>query len=296
MRALIATVLFAFALASGSSAPAATLDRVRQEGLVRCGGPIGPGVAYPSPDGAWHGLLIDVCRAVAVAALGSDAKIVFRSYLRDADDVAAPSAIDDIAFLASDDLLDGMLPGPAVVYRTVRIMVLDHSPVHDVTQLGDGGVCFEPGSAADRALEAYFAAHRLALHPMPFQETDEMRDAFIGGRCEALAGNMTEIAAFRRQADDRYRILPEILAAIPVLAASRVDDPNWGAVIRCTFETLLHQQVTPPAMGLRAGWQDRVIKQVGDYEAIIRSNLDMTEVGGITLDTASATRRGATGP
>ena len=50
---------------------AATLDEVKERGSLRCGvnGEV-PGLSYRDEGGAWSGLDVDFCRAVAAAVLG----------------------------------------------------------------------------------------------------------------------------------------------------------------------------------------------------------------------------------
>ncbi len=68
------------ALALPLAARAATLDRVRSEGVLHCGAPVRPALAWPARDDSWNGLEFDLCRAIAVAVLGQDAKIDFHGY------------------------------------------------------------------------------------------------------------------------------------------------------------------------------------------------------------------------
>ena len=275
------------ALLSGRAA-AAPLDRVRAAGVVACGGVAAPGLAYPETDGAWHGLYVDLCRAVATAVLGSPDRIRFRPYAHDADFAQS----DDIAFLSLGDMvahdrLDALLPGPAIFYRTIGLMVPADSAARDAAGLGDGGICVEPGSIADRALDAYFPAHHLALHLMPFQEAEEMADAMADGRCAAVADEASALAGFGDGAP--FRLLPDVLAAAPVLAASPIADGRWAAVISWTVATLLRAEangaapaadapmaglpIVAASLGLADGWQARVVTAVGDYGTIFRRNL-----------------------
>ena len=110
------------------------LDRVRQSGIVHCGAPVRPGLAIPDRDGNWHGLDVDMCRAVAVAVLGPAAKIDFHPYAsmtRTFD--AVRSGQDDISFLTASEILaeralPAVLPGPPVFFLTTSMLVLAASP------------------------------------------------------------------------------------------------------------------------------------------------------------------------
>ena len=53
-----------------------TLEMAKQRGYITCGVSTGiPGFSYPDNNGRWSGLDVDVCRAVAAAALGSASQV-----------------------------------------------------------------------------------------------------------------------------------------------------------------------------------------------------------------------------
>ena len=79
------------AATSGAAAPASrvqaedegaratpTLDGVRRKGFVQCGVTTGvAGFSSLDKQGQWHGLDVDVCRAIAAAVLGDASKVRF---------------------------------------------------------------------------------------------------------------------------------------------------------------------------------------------------------------------------
>ncbi len=262
---------------------------------MTCGGIVRPGLMFPGDGERWYGLDVDICRAVAAAVLGDAEKIAVHPYLHDADYAAARQGADDLVFLTATELignrlLDALLPGPTVFFKTFGLMVPEGSPVQRAGDLGELGVCLEPGTETDRAMVAYFAAQGFALHQQPFQEADEMLDAFEDGKCGALAAEVTTLAAVRaRSNQEDYRILADVADISPVVAASPIDDGRWAAVIAWTVDTLIRAEAAGaklPAggrlaglpidaawLGLAPGWQNRVLSAVGDYGAIYRRNL-----------------------
>src|SRR5215470_458825 len=77
-RLLMPLILIALgAMATAPAEAGADLDRVRQRGILRCGvqAPSNPGFGVNSPDGSWSGFNVDICRAVAVTALGDPSKV-----------------------------------------------------------------------------------------------------------------------------------------------------------------------------------------------------------------------------
>ena len=293
-RLLLALACCALPLAARAGA---VLDRVRAEGVVHCGATIRPGLAFPARDGTWHGLEVDVCRAVAVAVLGQRARVEFHAYTQqDSSYDPVRRGGDDLAFLTASEilsakLLSNVLPGPPVFYATSAVMVLNQSPAHDVADLEDKLVCAEPGTGPERSLIAWFKARHLRLHFFMFQEPDEMLDAFYGGRCDAIANEATSLAAIGLQADadgHEARLLPEPLAAVPVMPATPRGDDDWTAIVAWTVQTLIRGEtlgtdgpgggpeplpLAGPALGLGANWQADVLRTVGDYGAIYDRNL-----------------------
>jgi general L-amino acid transport system substrate-binding protein len=273
------------------------LDRIRAEGVVHCGAAIRPGLAFPAQDGTWHGLEVDVCHAAAVAALGPQAKTEFHAYtLQDSSYDPVRHGEDDLSFLTASEmlaaqLLQAILPGPPVYYSSSGILVLDGSPARHVADLAGKRICAEPGTGPERSLTAWFAAHHLPLHFFMFQESDEMLDAFYAGRCEAVAHDMVNLAAIRLQASEdghEARLLPEPLAAVPVMAATPRGDDDWSAAVAWTVETLIRAEtlgtdgpgggpeplpLAGKALGLAPTWQADVVKAVGSYAEIYKRNL-----------------------
>ncbi len=272
-------------LALPHAAHAATLDRVRSEGVLRCGAPIRPGLAWPAQDSSWHGLTVDLCRAIAAAVLGKDAKIDFHGY---ALPTSADPARDEVVFLSASDMLAGHLlgsvaPGVPVFYSTDAVMVLDGSPARRVADLADKPICVEPGTGPERALTAWAHAHEFHLNVFMFQEADEMQDAYYGGRCAAIVHHAPNLAALALQAEaDGHpsRLLPDALSAVPIFAATGRADGDWASVVAWTMHTVLQAEMRDAPLplaggdlGLAADWQIQALAAAGSYADIYRRNL-----------------------
>ena len=282
-RPVLAAFLAAgsLALPAGTAHAGALLDRVRAEGTLHCGAAIRPGLAFPAPDGQWHGLEVDICRAAATAVLGPQARTEFHAYSLQASSYGpVKRGEDELSFLTLSEMLYGgvlgsVLPGPPVYYATSGVMVMDGSPARHLADLAGTRICAEPGTGPERSLNDYFAARRWALNFSMFQESDEMLDAFYGERCESIANETTSLAAIRLQAEQdghAARILPEPLAAVPIMAATPRGDDAWSAIVGWTVQTLVRGEtlaaggpgggtvplpLADPALGLPKGWAGR---------------------------------------
>ncbi|MCZ8148874.1 MAG: transporter substrate-binding domain-containing protein [Roseomonas sp.] len=81
MRVAAATAALLLSATTASAQPAEpgpTLSQVRQRGTLVCGIPPGvPGFGAQAAGGAWQGIEVDVCRAIAAAVLGDAQRASF---------------------------------------------------------------------------------------------------------------------------------------------------------------------------------------------------------------------------
>ena len=118
-----------------------------------------------------------------------------------------------------------------------------------------------------------------------------MVDAYAAQNCQAIVGEITDLAAIRDEEEVRHlasRILPETLADFPVIAATGTVDAKWSSLVAWTVYALIsgERQESPwyaggagampvdaPELGLTEGWQRAVLGAVGNYGEIFRRNL-----------------------
>ena len=296
MRRLTTPVLAVLGLAFAPAASAGpVLDRIRAEGVVRCGGVERPGLIAIADGGKATGLELDLCRAIASVVLGPDGRLEFRRYDSDKAFAQARAGADDVSFLTGAEIVDNrlagrLIPGPIVFLESTAIMVPRDSPVRHVEELAGQPICYALGAAAQRHLEAWFAARRLSFIRMGFQEDVEMNDGYAVHYCKGLAGETTTLAQTRggRTAPSGDRLLPEPLAAFPILATTGVGDGEWAAIVAWTIHTLMRAEtprsdwaaggvdslrIDAPELGLGLGWQNKLVALVGSYAAIFERNL-----------------------
>ena len=290
MAAGRALILFLAAVAlSCQPAHAGRLDRVKAAGVVHCGATQRPGLFEVAADGAARGLLVDLCRAIGVAAAGPATGAVMSVYDADASYDALRAGRDDVFFLTGSEIVDhklaGMiLPGPIAYTESSAAMVPEASPARTLRDLAGQPICFLQGEAPHRHLEAYFAARRLPFVRMGYQEPDELYDAFAAWACAAYVGEATRLARQRRGA----RILDEKLASFPIAAATGLEDGRWAALVAWTLMVLTDADrpkqdwaaggldalpIDLSALGLAQDWRQNVLAATGGYAEILRRNL-----------------------
>ena len=286
----------AIVLALCSSAHAGPiLDRVKSEGVIRCGGVPRPGLLRQSPDRAPSGLYLDLCRAVGAAVLGPQGKIEFRRYDTDAAFVRVANGADDLFFLDGSEIADHRLAGvatlgPAVYFVAAAAMVHGAGPVRQLSDLKAKSICFYQGDDAHLMLEASMAARRLDFVRMGYMEYGELRDAYSAGVCDAQVGESGDLAAARLEEHGAplSRILAEPLGAFPVFALTPASDPQWSAIVAWAIYALERAELPATAwtaagleslavegrdLGLPDDWAKRVVGAAGSYAAIYARNL-----------------------
>jgi general L-amino acid transport system substrate-binding protein len=282
-----ACILLATLLVLPSAAPRAgvVLDRVRSDRILRCGAVARPGIA--EAEGSPTGVLVDLCRAVAIALLGPSAQSSFSFYESPRSYDAVRQGTDEVGFLTGSEIAEQQLarfisPGPTVLISMVGVMVPDTSPVQHLADLTGQTVCLLIGSRAQRALESVAESLHLAMSRLTFEEDVELLDAYNAGNCSAAVGESTYLADMRQHAGIRRlasRFLPDVLSPDPIIAMTPRSDGDWSATVGWVIDVLLAAEAPAgrwggaPVAELRPDWQRDVSAAVGGYGAIIRRNL-----------------------
>jgi general L-amino acid transport system substrate-binding protein len=295
MRVFVA-LFFVAALAPAPAFAGPILDRIRAEGVVRCGGVERPGLIAVEGNGKAAGLELDLCRAIASVVLGPDGRLEFRRYDSEKAFAEVRAGKDDISFLTGREMIDNgltgkMIAGPAIFVETMSVMAPSDSPVQHLEQLANHPICFALLQRAQDHLTSWFATRHLDFVRMGFQEDVEMNDAYAVKYCGGVAGEATTLADTRATgelAKSRHRFLPETLAAYPIVAATGVQDGEWAAIVAWTIDTLVQAEtkdtewalgglnslrVNAPELGLTPGWQRRLVDQIGTYADLYDRNL-----------------------
>ena len=285
------------ALAAAPAPAGPVIDRIKAEGVIRCGGVSRPGLVGQSPDGkAASGLYLDLCRAIGAALLGPDGRIAFRPYDFDKAFDRVRSGADDLSFLDGSEILDQDLAGRTASRAAGRLR-LDRGDgsgqlaVRRLADLAGRSICFYQGSNAHRNLEAWMAAHRLDFLRRGFMEYVELYDTYDAGACEAQVGETGDLAVARlaeAAAGLKSRILPEPLATFPVFAVTPTSDPQWSAIVAWGLTALQRAELPPrpwaagglgsiavkgAEVGAPDDWQKRILGAAGTYADIYARNL-----------------------
>lgn len=299
-------LLVLFIAGAAPAMAASTLDRVRHAGALTCGV-----VSTPEDWGKedLHGplmpLSLEICKAVAVAALGVKANVHAHVYEteRQAEAGVAKHEVD---------LTVGVTPnataawqhnigfGPAIFYDGQGFLVRSDETIKSLSDLDGLKVCVIEGTENERILLARTVAKGIALVPLPFQEEGEMDDGLAVRHCDAITAMVSRLAATKSEYPKQLsqdQILPQRLTLDPVAVAYRPDDAQWQRIVDWTIYALIQAEAsgvtqanvaslhgsedpvvqrllgvdwaTSRALGLKAkDWAAQVIAVVGNYGEI----------------------------
>ena len=287
-----------------------TLDKIRAANSLSCG------VDYEEPEystrdahGNHAALDLDLCKAIAVAVLGPNAKLVAVPY-RDEQDALEGLKSGKIAVLATGSVnfintaAAGFGFAHPVFYDYQGLLVDKSLNIHSVKDLAGKRVCFLGGTELQNQLQGYMSREGVRWLPFPFEEEGEMEAAFITRNCAAISADVSQLAyeriAFKAMAS-RFEILPDVVAKDPLAPAYRLDDPQWAAIVNWTVEALVQaeesgvtqanlvqsKQSSDPviqrllgtqhgygkSLGLDDAWAARSIEAVGNYGEMFERDL-----------------------
>src|SRR5574338_1572043 len=156
--------LFLALLVCQAAAAQSTLDAVRSRGAVLCGVNTGlVGFSQPDSQGAWKGIDVDVCRAVAAAVFGDANKVRYTPLTAQQRFTALQSGEVDIlsrntTWTISRDTSLGLNFVGINYYDGQGFMVPKKLNVKSVKELDGATICVQPGTTNELNLADYFRA------------------------------------------------------------------------------------------------------------------------------------------
>jgi general L-amino acid transport system substrate-binding protein len=256
--ALGAAMLGAVA-ATPSSAQAqasATLDAIKARGTLNCSVAVNsPGFAIPDSRGVFQGLDSDYCRAVAAAILGDGSKVRFvpstsvqRFPMLQSGEVDL--LVRNTTWTLAREASLGFLFAGINFYDGQGFMVKRASGVTSARQLNGATVCVQPGTTTELNMADYFRANNIRFTPVVIESVEEIRQAFLSGRCDAYTNDASGLAGFRatQQTPEDFVLLPEIISKEPLGPVVRKGDTRFFDVVRWVHFAL----ITAEELGITA--------------------------------------------
>ena len=208
-----------------------TLDAIKARGQVVCGVNTGlAGFSQADSNGAWTGLDVDICRAIAAAVLGDGTKVKWVPLNAQQRFTALQSGEIDIlsrntTWTLTRDASLGMNFVGVTYYDGQGFMVPVKSKVTSAKQLKGATVCVQSGTTTEKNLTDYSRAGNLALKPVVFEKQEASTGAYFSGRCNAFTTDASGLASIRNKEAKNpaeHIILPELISKEPQIGRAHV--------------------------------------------------------------------------
>ena len=307
--AVFAASLAIGATAFAATAPAAMLDTVKQRGILNCGanGQL-PGFGIPDAQGAWTGLDVDLCRAIAAAIFNDANKVKFVPLTAKDRFTALQTGDVDVLIrnttwtLLRDTQL-GLNATGVNYYDGQGFIVRKSLKVNSALELNDATICVQQGTTTELNLADYFRANRMRLRSVTFASLDEAVRAYETDRCNAFTTDASGLYSVRLKLakPDDHVVLPEIISKEPLGPFVRHGDDQWFDVVKWTLFAMLNAEElniskanvdeqmksdNPEVrrllgtednfgerLGLTKDWVYRIVKLVGNYGEVFDRNV-----------------------
>jgi general L-amino acid transport system substrate-binding protein len=310
MRTSLAFVTAAVVAAlSGTAWAGPTLDAVKGRGQLSCGVSQGvPGFSQPDAKGAWTGIDVDFCRAVAAAVLGSADKVKYTGLSAKERFTALQSGEIDVlsrntTWTITRDASLGLISTGVIYYDGQGFMVRKSLGVKSAKELNGAQVCMNAGTSTELNAADFFRANRMQFKPVVFEKSDETVAAYDAGRCDAYSTDQSGLYGERLKLKnkDEHMVLPEIISKEPLGPMVRQGDDQWLNIVRWTLYAMINAEelgVTSAnaeqmkssdnpeikrlvgtegklggQLGLSDTWAFDIVRQVGNYGEVFDKNV-----------------------
>jgi general L-amino acid transport system substrate-binding protein len=308
MRKLLAVAASMIAFAVG--AQAGTLDDVKARGKLNCGVNAGLlGFAQKGADGAWAGLDVDYCKALAAATLGDAGKVEFVPLSAQERFEKLKSGAVDVLARNTTWTMERETKFPfrfvGVTYHDGQgFLVKKLSGVNSVFNMSQASICFVSGTTTQANVEDFFKERDMAFAAKMFDKPEDAIAAFEKDECDSYTADQSQLYAIRlklAKPDDSI-VLPEVISKEPLGPAVRVGDEQWFNISRWVLFALVNAEELEVRganvadekanskkanvrrllgtegtfgvdLGLDAEWAARAISAVGNYGEIFDRNL-----------------------
>ena len=297
---LVLTLAVAASLPAGSVF-AQTLKTVKDRGVLSCGVTSGlPGFSSPDDKGAWTGLDVDLCRAIAAVVLNDANKIKFVPLTAKDRFTALQSGEIDVlsrntTWTLSRDTQLGLNFGAVNYYDGQGFLIKKSLNVASALKLDSASVCVQTGTTTEQNLADYFKANKIKYEVIAFATADETVKAYEAGRCDVFTSDVSQLYSMRLKLPkpDEHAVLPEVISKEPLGPVVRHGDDQWFDIVKWSHYAMLNAEelgITQKnidqmvksdnpeikrllgtdgnlgeQLGLTKDWVVRIVKAVGNY-------------------------------
>ena len=236
------------ALAAANTAQAqATLAQIKQRGAMNCGVDTGlAGFAFKDDKGAWRGLDVDYCRAIAAAVLKDPEKVNYvplttklRFTALKAGDVDVLIRDSTLTFTRGTQL--GLSLAGVNFYAGQGFMVKASLGAKKVTDLDGATICTLAGATLELNIADYNRARNVKITPLLFDKADEAFSALEAGRCDGYTDDTGSLAGARSsmKKPGDWVVLGEVISKEPLGLLTRKGDDQWTDIVAWVRNALI---------------------------------------------------------
>jgi general L-amino acid transport system substrate-binding protein len=308
---LAAPILLIMHFSSQSAVAGEILARVLSRQMLRCGVSDGRlGFSYQDNKGAWSGLDVDYCRAVAAAVVGNPAGVRFYPLSTTARFLALRSNEVDLlsrntTWTIGREIGLGVHFVGTLYYDGQGFMVSRKGRAKKITDLKGAKICVTQKTTSEENLADYFAMRGWKYQAVLSKSLEEASHAFFAGQCAVYTADRSSLAAVRLNAPgglQDYLILPEQISKEPLGPAIKRGDEEWLVLLKWIYFATIEaeelnvtskniqskaQSQSEPRLakfldasgafgkqlGVKPGWVRRIIQAVGNYGEMFERNL-----------------------
>ncbi|MEX1166183.1 MAG: amino acid ABC transporter substrate-binding protein [Hydrogenophaga sp.] len=304
--ALVAAAVSMFALPAHAGK---TVDAIKASGQLVCGVNTGlAGFSQADSNGAWSGLDVDYCKAVAAAMLGDASKVKWVPLNAQQRFTALQSGeVDVLARNTTNTLSRDASLGlnfVGVNYYDGQGFLVSKGKITSAKQLKGATVCVQSGTTTEKNLTDFSRANKLNIKPVVFEKVEAATGAYFSGRCQAYTTDASGLASVRaKEAKDpaAHVILADLISKEPLGPMVRRGDDEFFAISKWVLNGLIEAEEygitqanvdqmktsTDPQVGRMLGatedlgkhlgldkeWLARAIKSVGNYGESFERNV-----------------------
>lgn len=299
----LAVTLFTLAASAG------TLETIKQRGALICGVSEGlGGFSERDAAGAWTGLDVDFCRALAAAVFDDAQKVQFVPLSTlDRFDALKSGKIDVLSrnstWTLEREAGQGILFTGIDYHDGQAFMVMRHPSVTSALELGGVSVCVQDGTTTRANLADFFKTNSMTYTEVIVPGPSDAIAKLESGGCDVYTTDQSALYVVRlslKKPSDAI-ILPDVISKEPLGPAVRADDVAWFDVVRWTLYALVNAEELgvskatldealksqKPAvqrllgvdgdlgqsLGLSKDWAVRALRAVGNYDDMFERNL-----------------------
>ncbi|MEG3641572.1 amino acid ABC transporter substrate-binding protein [Magnetococcus sp. PR-3] len=309
-------------VSSVQSAPASlgpTLRSIAEQGVLRCGLEHSTlTMSAMDQEGEWRGFMVDFCRALGAAVLGSEQDIEVIEANKHLRYEALKGKAYEVLFsnstwtFARDSRLGLRFVTP-YLYDGQGFLTHSRHTHTRLDQYKKANICVLESTTTYANLKQLVGQQYPHFTITTFVTAERMRESYFRGACDLLSSDRLILASeqlVRVGEQGAHHILHDLISREPLGPYIRQGDDQWFSIVRWLVQGLLlaeHKGITQEnvdriaastqdkevmhllgvhggfgqSLGLDNQWMKRAIRSVGNYGEIYKRNLSALESLGV---------------